>query len=111
MNREVLLAGDERGAERKEDVMAKRAGQIIARGHRKWLVRWHVGQDSATAKYRRYKAKTVHGTKRDAQAFLNGVLRSQDLGTYIDPIRITVNQYLDEWLEKSARTRVSARTL
>ncbi len=46
--------------------MARRDGQIIARGQRKWLVRWHLGQDPGTGKYR-YKSETIHGTKRDAQ--------------------------------------------
>ena len=81
--------------------MARRAGQIIDRGERKWLVRWHVGQNPETGKYR-YKSKTVHGTKRDAQKFLNGLLRSRDLGTYAEPSKVSVDQYLDRWLRTEA---------
>ena len=89
--------------------MARRSGQLIPRGERKWLVRWHVGQDPDTGKYR-YSSKTIHGTKRDAQQHLNQVLRSRDLGTYVEPTRLTLNQFLDEWLEKSARLRLAPRT-
>ena len=89
--------------------MARRDGQITARGDRKWLVRWYGGANPETGK-RRYSSKTVHGTKKDAQKYLNSVLRSRDLGTYVEPTRMTLDTYLDQWLEKSARTRVSPRT-
>ena len=82
--------------------MARRAGHITARGERKWLVRWYAGTDAGGK--RRYSAKTVHGTKRDAQKYLNSVPRSQDLGQYLEPTRMTIDAYLDQWLEKS-RTR------
>lgn len=88
--------------------MARRAGQIVPRGERKWLVRWFVGTSESGK--RRYASKTIRGTKRDAQQHLNSVLRSQDLGTYVEPTRIALDAYLDRWLEQSARTRVSPRT-
>ncbi len=46
------------------------AGQIIKKSDRRWLVRWFLGRDSDTGK-KRYASKTVRGTKRDAQQFLN----------------------------------------
>lgn len=79
----------------------RRDGQIIARGERKWLVRWYNGA-GADGK-RRYKSKLVHGTKKDAQAFLNKTLRSRDLGEYVEPTRLTVDEYLDRWLKDGAR--------
>jgi len=88
----------------------KRAGQIISRGDRRWLVRWFVGRDDTTGK-RKYASKTIHGTKRDAQKYLNSILRSRDLGIAIEPARITLGRYLDKWLETSAKPRVSTRTL
>ena len=87
--------------------MARRSGQIIKRGERKWLVRWYVGEVSGK---NRYASKTIHGTKRDAQKYLNGMLRSQDLGVHVEPSRITLDAFLDRWLEGSARPKVSART-
>ncbi len=86
--------------------MARRSGHITARGDRKWLVRWFVSVD-ANGK-RRYSSKIVHGTKRDAQTYLNSVLRNRDLGTYVEPNRITLANYLDRWLR--SKHSVSPRT-
>jgi len=93
---------------------ARRDGQIVARGERKWLVRWYVGEGSDGK--RRYKAKLIHGTKKDAQTKLNEVLRSRDLGTYVEPTKLTVDAYLDRWLKDglhscSPRTREGYRWL
>lgn len=60
------------------------AGQLINRGDRKWLVRIYLGRDVVTGK-RKYHNKTVYGTKRDAQKYLNGVLREIDLGRFVEP--------------------------
>ena len=56
-------------------------GQIIPRGERAWLVRIFLGRDPQTGK-RQYTGHTVHGTKKDAQTYLNGAVRERDLGTY-----------------------------
>jgi integrase len=85
------------------------AGQIIARGERTWLVRVSMGRDLQTGK-RRYNNHTVHGTKKDAQKYLNGALRELDLGTFIEPSGMTLNEYLDKWLEAAAKPRVRERT-
>ena len=68
-----------------------------------------MGQDPSTGKYK-YKAETIHGTKRDAQKKLNAVLRSRDLGTYVEPARISLNHYLDKWLETAAKPCVRTQT-
>ncbi len=88
--------------------MARRSGQITARGERKWLVRWYVDTDASGK--RKYSAKTVHGTKKAAQRYLNSVLRSRDLGQYVEPSRITLDAYLDQWLETAAKPKVATRT-
>src|SRR5437868_6459761 len=59
----------------------KMAGQIIQRGDKTWLVRVYTGQDPATSK-RTYHNHTVHGNKKAAQKYLNGVLRERDLGRF-----------------------------
>jgi integrase len=56
-------------------------GQIIPRGEHAWLVRVYAGRDPQTGK-RKYEGHTVHGTKKDAQTYLNGKMRERDLGTY-----------------------------
>jgi integrase len=85
------------------------AGQIVKQGDKAWLVRIFMGRHSETGK-RKYFNKTVHGTKKDAQTYLNGVLREKDLGVFIEPSAMTLNAYLDQWLETAAKPGVSKRT-
>lgn len=47
--------------------MARKAGQLIARGPRTWLVRVSLGRDRETGT-RKYYNKTVRGSCREAQA-------------------------------------------
>jgi integrase len=86
------------------------AGQLIQRGERKWVVRVFLGRDSQTGK-RRYHNHTVNGNKKDAQKYLNGVLRELDLGVFVEPSKMELNQYLDHWLEITAKPRVTRRVL
>jgi integrase len=73
------------------------AGQIIAKGERTYLVRVYLGRDPQTGK-RKYEGHTVHGTKKEAQAYLNARLRELDLGTYASVPRITIGVLLDDLL-------------
>lgn len=68
-----------------------------------------MGRDTATGK-RKFHNKTVHGTKKDAQRYLHGVLRELDLGTYVEPCALTVNEYLDQWLVSAAKPKLRERT-
>ena len=88
----------------------RRAGQIIQRGERTFLVRVYLGRDPETGK-RDYHNKTIHGTKKDAQAYLNQILRDKDMGTYVQPSNMILDQFLDQWLETAAKPRVRERTL
>ncbi len=85
------------------------AGQIIKRGERKWLLRIFRGRDPVTGK-RDYMNKTVHGTKKDAQQVLNKLLSAKDDGTLSTPEKISLNSYLDRWLESAARMSVREQT-
>jgi len=71
------------------------AGQIIQRGERTWLVRLYVGRVQGK---RKYDGHTVHGTKKDAQAYLNAKLRERDLGTYASVRHTLVDALLDDLL-------------
>jgi len=44
------------------------AGSIIKRGKNKYLVRLYVGLENGK---RKYHSKTIHGTKKDAERYLN----------------------------------------
>jgi integrase len=80
------------------------AGQLIKRGERTWLVRIFLGRDEKGK--RRYANKTVRGTKKDAEKYLNAALRDNDLGTFVAPSPLTVNEFLDKWLETALRPSV-----
>jgi integrase len=75
------------------------AGQIIKRGDNTWLVRIFLGRD--TKGKRTYLNKTIHGTKKDAQAFVREKERSRDLGLPLESLNITFNEYLNRWLKFS----------
>jgi integrase len=72
------------------------AGQIIPRGKRTFLVRVFLGRDPSTGK-RLYHNKTIHGGRKDAEAYLTGMLRDRDLGVVV-PTKATVGVLLDELL-------------
>jgi integrase len=85
------------------------AGQIIKRGDNTWLVRVFTGRD-ADGK-RRYINKTVKGRRKDAQAYLSETLTKISTGTFIEPVKLTLKEYLDEWLDTAVSPRVRERTL
>lgn len=84
------------------------AGQIVKRGERNYVVRVFTGRD-ANGK-RQYLNQTVKGSKKDAQALLNKLLRDKDMGTLTEPSRTSLNDYLDHWLETAVKPRVRERT-
>ena len=69
--------------------MARKVGQIIARGDRRWLIRVYLGSDHETKK-RKYHNRTVYGSMWEAQAYLAGKLRERDLGRDLEGAKITV---------------------
>jgi len=89
--------------------MARKVGQIIARGDRRWLIRVYLGRDQETNK-RKYHNRTIHGPMREAQAYLTKRLRERDLGRDLEGAKITLNEYLDRWLETAVKPRVREKT-
>jgi integrase len=84
------------------------AGQIIKRSEHSYTVRIFTGRDENGK--RRYVNKQIRGTRKDAGKYLNAALRDKDLGIFVEPLSITLNEYLKKWLESAARPRVSRRT-
>ena len=82
-------------------------GQIIKRGD-SWTVRIFLGRD--TKGKRKYFNKTIHGTKKEAQKYLTAKLREKDLGVFIEPASMALNDYLDKWLEEIAKPRLREST-
>jgi hypothetical protein len=89
--------------------MARKLGQLIARGQNTWLVRIYQGREPETGT-RKYLNQTIHGPFRDAQRFLNLKLQQRDLNRTPRAATITLNRFLDRWLAMSAKPRLRART-
>ncbi len=75
-----------------------------------WTVEVYTGVDPNTGK-KRYYSEAVKGTKSLAQRRLTELLRETHTGTFVEPSRQTVAEYLKQWLRDSAAPRVSGRTL
>jgi integrase len=83
-------------------------GHIKKRG-RSWSIVIDVGRDPGTGK-RKQKWMTVTGTKGDAQRKLRKYLTSLDEGTFVEPSKISVGEFLEQWLETYARPNTSGKT-
>jgi integrase len=83
-------------------------GHIRQRGKASWSIVLDLGRD-ATGK-RIQKWHSVKGTKKDAERELPKLLNSVHNGTYVEPVRMTVAEYLDRWLKDYAHTNVAAKT-
>ena len=75
-----------------------------------WTVQIYIGVDPKTGK-KRYYSEAVKGTKALALRRLTELLREIDTGTFVEPTRLKVAEYLEQWVADSAGPRVSIRTL
>lgn len=73
------------------------AGHIEKLGKQRYRVRVFLGRDPETGKVRRHD-KVVRGTLKDAETYLSATLREKDLGRHVQPSKLTLSQYLDQWL-------------
>jgi integrase len=84
-------------------------GHIRQQGRGSWEIKFDLGRDPITGR-RVTKYATFRGTKRQAQAELTRLLSQRNDGTYVEPTKMTVAQYLRHWLEADIDRRVAART-
>jgi integrase len=80
--------------------MAKRAhgdGGIDQRGEKVFRLRYRVGGKRFT--------KTFHGTSTEARKELRKLVRSGDTGEHVAPDKMTVSQWIDQWIEAGAPGR------
>ena len=88
--------------------MARRAGQIIERGPRTFVVRVFLGRDGTGKKL--YFNQTVRGNSKDAERALNKLLVKNDAGQLRMADPQTLTEYLDHWLQAAAKPRLRERT-
>jgi integrase len=84
-------------------------GSVRQRGKLSWGLKFDLGRDPATGK-RITRHVTFRGTKREAQAELNRLLNRRNEGTYVDPTRMSVAEYLEHWLTVDIERRVARKT-
>jgi integrase len=88
--------------------MRRHTGHIRERSPGSWEIRYDVGTDPATGK-RRIATATVRGDRKAAETELRRLLRTRDTGEHVDPTRLTVGQWLSQWL-KAVREEVSPKS-
>ena len=89
--------------------MARKAGQLISRGPRTWLVRVSLGREAETGT-RKYHNRTIRGSFREAQMYLNTKLQERDVGRLPRTAATSLNQYLDQWLATAAKPRLRPKS-
>jgi integrase len=84
-------------------------GFLKKRSNDSWSIVLYLGHDPQTGK-KRQKWHTVHGNKRKAESELTRLLHEMDTGTYVEPTKLTVKDYLEKWLNDYAKINVGAKT-
>jgi len=69
-------------------------GGLDQRGEFSWRLRYRVDGKVHT--------KSVRGTKKEAQTELTRLLHSADTGEHVEPSKMTVGQWIEEWLDAGA---------
>lgn len=72
-------------------------GHVVSDGKGKWKIIIEAGKDPATGKRKRI-IRRVKGRKSDAEGIMVQLLSELKGGSYIEPSRITVGEWLDTWL-------------
>ena len=84
-------------------------GHIRQRAKGSWEIFYDMPADTVTGR-RRQKSQTVKGTKRDAQRVLREVLISLEQGSYVKPNKVTLGDWLRQWLKDYASMNTTDRT-
>ena len=59
---------------------------------------------------RKYPNKTIRGSFREAQTYLNGKLQERNIGRLPRAAAINLNQHLDQWLTTAAKPRLRPKS-
>jgi integrase len=85
-------------------------GHIYKRAKDSWTIVYDLPADTLTGK-RRQKTQTFKGTKRNTERVLREILISLEQGYYIKPNKITLDQWLRQWLKDYVSMNTTDRTL
>ena len=84
-------------------------GHIRKRGKTSWAIVLPVGRDPITGK-KKYRWIKGGRTKKEAESKLAEVIHQMETGMFIEPSKMTVADYLKQWLSDYASTNVRPRT-
>ena len=84
-------------------------GHIKQRSKGSWTIWVDLGRDLASGK-RKQQTSTVRGSKKDAERELRAVLTRIEGGAYVKPAKLTVGEYLEQWLQSYVSSNVGPRT-
>lgn len=82
-------------------------GHIRQRGKDTWAIVIYLGMENGK---KRQKWVTVHGSKKDAERELRRLLHEMDTGSFVEPSKLTVAEYLERWLNEYASAQVTPGT-
>ena len=72
-------------------------GHIVKRGKDSYSIVLNLGQDPVTGK-RKQQWISVKGTKKEAEKRRTELLHQLDTGTFVKPGKVTIAEYLQQWL-------------
>ena len=85
-------------------------GSIRQRSKGSWEITINVGVDPTTGRRLRH-FESIRGSKSQAQRRLHELLYSLEQGAFVKPKRITLAEWLNDWLNGYVKTSCSTRTL
>lgn len=71
-------------------------------GESSWSIILSLGRDPKTGKQRQ-KWITFHGTRKQAEQKLNSLVGEVHKGEFVEPSKVTVGDWLEEWLDKAIK--------
>ena len=84
-------------------------GHIRQRSKGSWTIWIDLGRDPETGK-RQQQTITIHGSKKDAERELRTILTRIEGGILIKPTKLTVGEYLEQWLRDYVITNTAPTT-
>jgi len=85
-------------------------GHMTKRSQGSWSIVLDMGRDPTTGK-RRQQWVSVKGTKKDAERKLAELVHQLDTGVFVKASKLTVGEYIEQWLRDYAQAHVRPRTL
>ncbi len=85
-------------------------GHLEKRAESAWSIVIDLGRDPAPGRRQRIRRTVKGATKRQAEAEMRRLLAEIESGTYVEPTKVTVAEFLRTWLKDSAAPRLRPKT-